>query len=157
MPRVFVSHSHTDSAFCREYVAGLRQQGLDVWYDEHNLGSGVLRAVIDRELEGRQHFVVIFSPAALASDWVNAEIDAAIDLLREGHMQTFLPVVAVKCAISPLLRRYKRIEGHDGQPVSVAEAIARTFNVIVPAAPTPTPPAPPAPTIAIPPTLARLG
>ena len=39
--RIFVSHSHQDNSYCRDFVTALRQ-GLDsdeaVWYDEHNLG-----------------------------------------------------------------------------------------------------------------------
>jgi len=49
-PRVFVSHSHEDDAFCRALVAGLRAAGADVWYDEHNLGSGQLLDTIEAEL-----------------------------------------------------------------------------------------------------------
>ena len=43
---VFVSHAHEDDAFCRAVVEGLRGAAADVWYDEHNRGSGQLMAVI---------------------------------------------------------------------------------------------------------------
>ena len=49
--RVFVSHSHEDDAFCQPVVTALRDAGADVWYDEHNLGSGNLMDVIMRELD----------------------------------------------------------------------------------------------------------
>jgi len=67
---IFVSHSHHDVEFCRAFVQALRTHQLDVWYGEHNLGSGVLREVIEREMTARSSFVVILSPAALQSPWV---------------------------------------------------------------------------------------
>jgi hypothetical protein len=51
--RVFVSPSSHDDAFWRTVVTALRDTGADVWYDEHNLGSGQLRGVILRELGSR--------------------------------------------------------------------------------------------------------
>jgi hypothetical protein len=62
----------------------LRSRGYTIWYDEHNLGWGQLRATIDEELLNSQHFVAILSPAAVASQWVNSEIDADLDLARSS-------------------------------------------------------------------------
>src|SRR5262249_4330733 len=39
-PRVFVSHSHQDNAFCRAFVDDLRAHGLDIWYDEQGISAG---------------------------------------------------------------------------------------------------------------------
>ena len=168
-PRIFVSHSHQDNTYCREYVNGLRTQGCDVWYDEHNLGWGALRPTIEREMPQREHFVAIFSPAAVGSEWVNAEIDAAMELLREGTMRTLTFVVAEQCVVPLLLRRWKRIEQPGGAPVSIAEAVNRTLLIVSPAAdppqpqprvatpPAPQPPKPSYPLPDIPARLANLG
>lgn len=107
--RVFVSHSHQDNAYCREFVAGLRVHGYAVCYDEHNLGWGALRPTIEQELPKCAHFVAILSPAAVASEWVNTEIDAALDLLGKRVLHTFTFVVAAACEVPLLLRRWKRI------------------------------------------------
>ncbi len=128
--RAFVSHSHADADFCRAFVQGLRAHGVDVWYDEHNLDSGAMRHAIERELESREHFIVILSPASVASDWVNAEIDGALDLLREQRLRTFLPVVGSKCSVPLLLRRYKRLEAEDGAALAVDEAVARALRAL---------------------------
>ncbi|MGH2514947.1 MAG: SUMF1/EgtB/PvdO family nonheme iron enzyme [Ktedonobacterales bacterium] len=129
-PRIFISHSHQNNAYCRELANGLRARGFAVWYDEHNLGWGALRQTIEREMPLCQHFVAIFSPAAVASEWVNAEIDAALELLREGTLHTLTFVVAEPCAVPLLLRRWKRIEGPAGATVSVEEAVARLAQII---------------------------
>ncbi|MGZ6391399.1 MAG: SUMF1/EgtB/PvdO family nonheme iron enzyme, partial [Ktedonobacterales bacterium] len=131
-PRIFVSHSHADNAFCHDYVIGLREHGLDVWFDEHNLGWGALRSTIEREMPLCQHFVAVLSPASVASEWVNAEIDAALELLKNGSLQTLTFVVAVPCTTPLLLRRWKRIEGADGAAVGVAEAVAGTMSIVAP-------------------------
>lgn len=145
-PRIFVSHSHSDNAYCRAFVAALRHalSGNDeaVWYDEHNLGWGNIRRTIERELEQRQHFIAILSPAAVESQWVNDEIDAALGLLREGTMRTVSFVTAEKCEVPRLLRGYKRVEPAGGAGYPPAEAAARVLRFIWPAA-SPLPATPP--------------
>jgi formylglycine-generating enzyme required for sulfatase activity len=131
-PRVFVSHSHQDNRFCRGLVAALRAAGADVWYDEHNLGWGELRREIDRELPTRPYFVAILSPEAVASDWVNREIDAALDLMRTGEVRVFLPVIARPCSVPPTLRGFRRVD----YTTSDASAQAALFSALGLRAPT---------------------
>lgn len=128
--RVFVSHSHHDNAYCREFVMSLRAQGFAVWYDEHNLGWGALRPTIETEMAQSQHFIAILSPAAVASQWVNAEIDAALDLLGQGALRSFAFVIAQRCETPLLLRRWKRIEGSDGAPMSAQTAALRAATIL---------------------------
>jgi TIR domain len=78
VPSIFVSHSQRDAAYSRDYVNGLRAAGLDVWYDEHNLGPGAIRSEIDRQLQVREAFIIILSLDAVASPWVSREIDGAL-------------------------------------------------------------------------------
>jgi hypothetical protein len=128
--RVFVSHSHTDNDYCRAFVNALNASGLDVWYDEHNLGWGALRQVIERELQSREHFVAILSPTAVASDWVNAEIDAALFLLGKGRLKTLLFVTAARCEVPLLLQRYKRLERPDGGGYTLGHAAVRAMTAM---------------------------
>jgi hypothetical protein len=130
-PRVFGSHSHTDLDYCRAFVSGLRARGINVWYDEHNMGGGVLRQAIVREMEARPHFVVILSAAAVASEWVNREINAALDLDDEGSLTTLLPVIAGRCRIPLMLRGYRRLEGSDGAPIAADEAAVRCVRLLI--------------------------
>ena len=132
-PQIFVSHSHADNEYCRAFVAALRAALGDddaVWYDEHNLGWGNIRRTIEHELERRQHFIAILSPAAVASDWVNDEIDAARGLLREGKMLTVSFVTAAQCDVPRLLRGYKRIELPGGLPYPPEEAAHKALEAI---------------------------
>lgn len=132
MPRIFVSHSHQDNDYCREFVAGLREHGYQVWYDEHNLDWGPLRLTIEKELFQCQHFIAVLSPAAVASDWVNTEIDAALDLHKRHIVETFALVMAAACEVPLLLRRWKRIEGPNGAPISVVKAVSKAVAILAP-------------------------
>ncbi len=108
--RVFVSHSHSDNDFSRKLVHSLVGTGLDVWYDERNLGAGYLGPTIERELQTSDAYIVILSPAAVASQWVQSEWYAAWELLREEKIRFFIPVIAAECEIPLLLRGMFRVD-----------------------------------------------
>jgi hypothetical protein len=76
---IFIGHAHGDNAWCRTFVETL----ASVWYDEHNLGYGVLGDEIEKELRARPIFIVIRSPASVGKPWVRRETDAAISLRDE--------------------------------------------------------------------------
>ena len=102
--QVFVSHSHSDNEFCRKLVSQLQDAGLPVWYDEMSLGAGHLGPSVERELRASDVFIVVLSPAAVASQWVQSEWYAAWSLMGEGKITTFIPVIKETCEIPLLLR-----------------------------------------------------
>jgi len=76
---IFVSHSHKDNEWCREFVATLTAAGWDVWYDKQGLhGGAAFISVIQRELAARPNFMPILTPDAWASEWVQREIQLAM-------------------------------------------------------------------------------
>jgi formylglycine-generating enzyme required for sulfatase activity/Tfp pilus assembly protein PilF len=130
--RIFVSHSSTDKPFVDALVHALREAGADVWYDEHNLGTGQLLDEIQRELRIRPVFVVILSKAAFASPWVREECRWAWTLGLDDPTRIILPVVALAIDRSDFdgmlfLTGFKRIEGPGNKPYPQAEAIERTL------------------------------
>jgi tetratricopeptide (TPR) repeat protein len=133
--KVFVSHSSADKAVCDALVAALRGAGADVWYDEHNLGAGVLRDEIMRELAARPVVVIILSKAAFASQWVRDECEWAYNLYRRKPERLILPVVAGTYDPDDFdklmyLESMKRIEGPGNSPYPVDEIIARTLKLL---------------------------
>ncbi|HEY1391421.1 MAG TPA: toll/interleukin-1 receptor domain-containing protein [Ktedonobacterales bacterium] len=131
--RVFVSHSHEDTAFCHALVQALRGAGADVWYDEHNMGSGRLGPTIEREVRERPVFVVILSPAALHSPWVEDETGWAYGLLRKEANRLILPVTAAALQENDIwlfLRDFKRIEAPGMQTLPLEEAVRRTLHTL---------------------------
>lgn len=145
---IFVSHSHEDDAWCREFVHALRATGADVWYDEHNLGYGTLGDVIEAELRKRPVFIVVLSRPAVASRWVQREVDAAIRLQDQHHERVVLPVMAEKCEVPIFWGGYKRVSGLGDTalaPDEAARRVARVLNIGIEANP-PTPVVTPAST-----------
>lgn len=145
--RVFVSHSHQDNAFCQQIVQALRDAGADVWYDEHNMSSGRLGPTIERELRARKVFVVILTPAALSSQWVEDETRWAYGLLRKDPSRLMLPITAatiVEDDIWLFLQDFKRIEDPGRIPYSVEDAASRLVRALglTPRGKVPTPVAP---------------
>ncbi len=133
--RIFVSHSSRDKAFADAFVQALSLAGVDVWYDEQNLGAGHLRRIIMRELASRPVFVVILSKAALTSRWVLDECDWAYDLQQDDPSRTLLPVVAEQIEHADFqqalfLRGFRRVEAGDLRPLSIPEAIAQTLHLL---------------------------
>ena len=150
--RVFVSHSHQDDAYCRIIVQALRDAGADVWYDEHNMGSGQLRDVILRELGSRPIFVLILSKDAIASRWVKREADWAEELIDRDPSRVFLPVTAAAIERTDFgtdngwlaFYGYKRIEAPGFDAYEVREAANRLLRALAltPAGEAPVPVAP---------------
>jgi hypothetical protein len=81
--RIFVSHSHTDNEFGLQLVQDLRRalggHEESVWYDASgglHGGNQWWRTIVS-EIKARPVFIVVVSPDAMASPWVNDEIDLA--------------------------------------------------------------------------------
>lgn len=136
--KVFVSHAHEDDAFCRTVVTGLRGAGADVWYDEHNLGSGQLMQVIQRELGRRPVVIVILSKAAFASIWVRREVTWAFELMDRDPSRLLLPVTGgaiERTDFDPeqgwlFLHDFKRVEARGLQPYPPQEAVRRLLRAL---------------------------
>ena len=84
IPRIFISHSHADNDFCTGLVQDLRAALGDesaVWYDTQGglRGGDMWWQKILKELSTRDVFVVVLSPEAMSSRWVNREIDIAVN------------------------------------------------------------------------------
>src|SRR5258707_466953 len=76
-PDVFISHASEDKAeIARPLALLLRQRGYIVWYDEFSLRLGdSLRRSIDQGLSRCRFGLVILSPAFLAKEWPQYELD----------------------------------------------------------------------------------
>ena len=128
--RIFVSHAQEDTIWCCAFVEALRQGGARVWYDEHNLGYGVLGDEIERELRACSIFIVILSPVSVAKPGVRREMDAAIGLHDESPDRVVLPVVAETTAIPLMWRTYKRVSGPGDTGIDAAEAATRVISIL---------------------------
>jgi hypothetical protein len=109
---VFVSHAHVDNAICDRYVKALQDRDLDIWYDRADMPSGsALSVEITRQLTQRTAFVLMLSPAAIESYWVELETAAFRSLIAVDRERLMLPVRIVECDVPLLLQGLKWIDG----------------------------------------------
>jgi hypothetical protein len=81
--RVFVSYSRSDFYFAEQLAVALRQPGLEVWFDVHELAPGSdWSEAIDGAIEECEVFVLVASRAALESPYVQRERELAAKLGR---------------------------------------------------------------------------
>lgn len=99
---IFISHSHADNAFGVRLAEDLRRALGDersVWYDVSgglHGGDAWWRKIV-QEIAARPLFLVVLSPDAMESRWVNDEIDLAWNLKNTPEGKTIIPVLFREC------------------------------------------------------------
>jgi formylglycine-generating enzyme required for sulfatase activity len=93
-PRVFVSHSHKDDTFTQRLVQDLGAAGADVWVDVAGVGADDFQKRINQALQSCEWFVLVLTPAAIASPWVELEVHAAFRLKVQGRIRGIIQVLA---------------------------------------------------------------
>src|SRR3546814_13021956 len=77
--RVYLAHASEDKALARPLAEGLMARGIDVWYDNWEIGFGdSLRRKMEEGLGDCTHFVVLLTATSIGKAWVNEEIDAGL-------------------------------------------------------------------------------
>ena len=73
MARVFLSYAREDVEVARKLASVLADAGQTVWWDRHLHGGANFSNEIDRELKNAEAVMVLWSPASIASAWVQDE------------------------------------------------------------------------------------
>ncbi|MFI5273174.1 MAG: tetratricopeptide repeat protein [Ktedonobacterales bacterium] len=108
-PRVFISHSTRDNDFGLRLAADLRGalggEESAVWLDASGglHGGDIWLDQIAAELTSREVFLIILSPAALASAWVRDELRMAWKQRNSASNKVIIPVLAEPCAVPEYL------------------------------------------------------
>lgn len=90
---VFISHASEDKdAIVRPLATQLREQGLEVWYDEFELRIGdSLRRKIDAGIARARFGIVVLSKPFFAKGWPAYELDGLVTMSMSGR-QVLLPL-----------------------------------------------------------------
>lgn len=115
---VFVSYSHDDLDWVTGFAERLESEGFRVARDEVVFKPGdVLVHAIEQAIRDSAHGILIFSPASVASGWVQQEYAALMQRSIQGGLR-FIPVVIddVELPVFAATRYYV-----DFQNVSAAE------------------------------------
>ena len=143
--QIFLSHATADAEFAHTLAADLRAEGWRVWIAPESIQPGEKWVeAIDRGLETSGVFVVVLTPAAVASRWVNTETDAAVEMQHEGLI-TFIPLDVTESRPKRLWRQYQYISFRGSYEVGLDALLRRLDGE--PSAPVslPTTPSPPLP------------
>jgi hypothetical protein len=94
--RVFVSHHHSseEDAFTARLVEDLQQAGARVWVDVAEIRDGDFMERINGALVSSEWVVLVLTPAALRSQPVRTEINAAHNLVWQGRLRGVIPFMA---------------------------------------------------------------
>lgn len=80
-PRVFVSYSHKEADWAREFAQALSQRGLQVWIDQLAVKAGEsIREAVEKGLRESDVFVTLIDPSTLSSPSLFFELGAAIGM-----------------------------------------------------------------------------
>ena len=107
--QVFISYDSEDTQFAHRLADDLQRLGVQVWIAPESIrpGEGWVRA-IERGLAESSHVVVVLTPAALGSKWVEKETDVAIARERRGRIQV-IPLDVKPCEVPLLLSSYQMV------------------------------------------------
>jgi tetratricopeptide (TPR) repeat protein len=120
--RMFVSHSSKDNDWARPFAAALTAIGYDVWYDETGIqGGAAWVSSIQHEVETREVFLLVLTPEAWESKWVQDELQLAIATRRR-----ILPVLLRNTQVSGFLltKQWITVIGEEPQAAARAALLA---------------------------------
>jgi basic membrane protein A len=137
-----VSHHHSpdEDTFTARLVTDLKAAGADVWVDTKDISSGDFVERINAGLSDRHWLVLIMTPAALASNYVQAEVNAALNDQIGGRMRGVLPFVVQPCKerdIPPLWRTLHRFDAVKGGYAAARDQLFKTMALLTPSPPPP--------------------
>ena len=108
---VFVCYAHADDSVVYPEIGWLRDQGINIWYDEGIAGGKVWRRSLAEAIQGASRVLYYVSKASLASAHCSREIEYAID-----HEIEVVPVYLEEIALTPelglVLNRVQALHRH---------------------------------------------
>jgi hypothetical protein len=112
----FISYAHADQEWVRVLAENLHQSGVDLFYDEWEIGAGdVLVHKLDQGILTTRNEVIVVSPTALSRPWVREEYAAMMTRAVAGK-QRIIPVLLKDAELPPFLaaRVYVDFRNADG-------------------------------------------
>jgi TolB-like protein len=97
-PYVFVCYAHRDAGIVYPQIIWLREQGVNIWYDEGIEAGTVWRRRLAEAIEGAAKLVFYVSGASIESANCHHEVDYAVD-----HNVEVLPVYLEEVQLPPEL------------------------------------------------------
>jgi len=100
MKKVFISHSSIDKPFVRKLKRDLNLNYVNTWVDEDEMFPGdSLIQKLKVGLADSTHFIIVLSPKSVESEWVEMELDNALEQVEESTIEKIIPILYRKCNI----------------------------------------------------------
>jgi|FLYN01.1.fsa_nt_gi hypothetical protein len=139
---VFLSYSHKDMAIMRRVRDDLRAGGLRVWNDENLMpGTPSWKNGIEKAIENAGCLVVILSPDAKESEWIERELDYArtcgvpiLPVLAAGDERSAIPFELIN--VQRIDTRADYAAGIQHLTASVRDTMVSRDDLQTPAQPT---------------------
>jgi hypothetical protein len=98
---VFLIHDVLEKPFARQLAIDLSLAGATVWLDEAETGGlrDSLIGNIDKEILGDVYLAIVLSPDSVRSDWVQREVEIALNRRVAGLIIKVLPLLYKDCTI----------------------------------------------------------
>jgi len=127
--QVFLSYAHGDRALAEQLAEDLRKRGLSVWSHEAELLPGDNVWLRNGEaLKNSEAMVVLVSPEAMRSEWVQHEIEYALG--NRNYEDRLFPVQVRPTASMPwILSRFKIFDAKQGVS-KIGQAIAGALRQV---------------------------
>ena len=89
----FISYSHRDDDFATRLHNDLQAKGVRCWFAPHDMKIGdKIRPTINDSIRLHDKLLLILSEHSVQSDWVEHEVEHALDLERERKKVSLFPV-----------------------------------------------------------------
>jgi len=89
----FISYSSRDDAIARRLHADLQDQGVRCWFAPEDMKIGdKIRARIDEAIHLQDKLLLLLSEHAIASTWVEDEVEAALEKEQRQQREVLFPV-----------------------------------------------------------------
>src|SRR5258708_6028818 len=89
----FISYSNNDDVLARRLHADLQARGIRCWFAPEDMRIGdKIRARIDEAIHLQEKLVLLLSEHALASAWVEDEVEAALEQEKQQHREVLFPI-----------------------------------------------------------------
>lgn len=125
--KIFFSHSSTDKALVRE-IKSKMYDFLDIWIDEKELIIGEsLENEISKAIDNADYMVLFISKKALESDWVNKEIELALEKEKRTDKPFILPILINQVEIPNKLSHKLYLTSLDTDYLFLSEKLNETL------------------------------
>jgi uncharacterized protein YjbI with pentapeptide repeats len=89
----FISYSSKNQDFAERLHADLQARGVRTWFDRENLKIGAkTRPAINEAIRVHDKLMLVLTEDSLASDWVEGEVEAALERERREKRTVLFPI-----------------------------------------------------------------